>query len=314
MSQLTIYIDSGLTPRWNEWPKEPSKPGVMSHQEFFTEYYEDDLPKYRVALQKAKEEAIPFDDESGVRKLCYQNNKDKPLIKINSTIGEYWSEISHDSFVTIDYDGTVEVKEACNYDACTMEGACGDYCKIPVKVARLIPSKPNEVSPEVPDRSEKIYPTKPNNVVVQCCPHCNGELIIDIELQQYPDFKKFTLYDESIRTVSGSNTTPYVDKPDFEAMAKEWLISWDNDDKSRGQAFIAGMEKIWSDLYLPKVAEMQKKLDNAEGRFRDKEKEMDRLKELIHKESVENTGHFRKILELQSRIKELEEEIKTLKG
>lgn len=184
MSQLTIYIDSDLTPRWNEsWPKEPEFPLYMAEKykaTFRNEYY--------LALQKAKEEAIPF---SPVNDLldAFRANGSPLLVK--------------DSFVTIDYDGTVEVV--------TAETPCPDreeYAKKGTaclvnhfkKVARLLPSKPKEVSPEGPDRSEKIYPTKPNNVVVQCCPHCNGELIIDIELQQYP---------ESIRTVAGSNTTPY---------------------------------------------------------------------------------------------------------
>jgi hypothetical protein len=48
-----------------EVPVYPEKPGPMSHQEFFTEYYEDDLPAYNASLQRAKEQSIKVgnDDE-----------------------------------------------------------------------------------------------------------------------------------------------------------------------------------------------------------------------------------------------------------
>lgn len=185
MNKITIYIDANLTPRWNEFPDGSD----FVDQADDRSTYDD--KGYTEALQKAKEEAICFEDSKAVFALMLDQDKYK------------WSP-EPDSFVTIDYDGTVEVV--------TAETPCPDreeYAKKGTaclvnhfkKVARLLPSKPKEVSPEVPDRSEKIYPTKPNNVVVQCCPHCNGELIIDIELQQYP---------ESIRTVAGSNTTPYI--------------------------------------------------------------------------------------------------------
>ena len=52
-----IFLRDG---KWygNEFPEYPPKPGPMSHQEFFTEYYQDDLPKYRKEVETAKSTAL----------------------------------------------------------------------------------------------------------------------------------------------------------------------------------------------------------------------------------------------------------------
>lgn len=42
----------------SDFPEYPPKPGPMSHQEFFTEFYEDDLPKYHKAVSAAKASAV----------------------------------------------------------------------------------------------------------------------------------------------------------------------------------------------------------------------------------------------------------------
>jgi DNA-directed RNA polymerase subunit RPC12/RpoP len=46
----------------------------MSHQEFFTEYYEDDMPKYRAAVDKLKAEALEVVNPGEVY-FVYENTK-----------------------------------------------------------------------------------------------------------------------------------------------------------------------------------------------------------------------------------------------
>lgn len=52
-----LFLQSGKL-MCGEFPEYPPKPGPMSHQEFFTEFYEDDLPKYHKAVSAAKASAV----------------------------------------------------------------------------------------------------------------------------------------------------------------------------------------------------------------------------------------------------------------
>lgn len=59
-----------------EFPEYPTKPGPMSHQEFFKEYYEDDLPAYYKALKEAMQSAVEVapEDQELAEKLIYRTD------------------------------------------------------------------------------------------------------------------------------------------------------------------------------------------------------------------------------------------------
>lgn len=115
-----------------------------------------------------------FEDEKSVSQLIID---DKGLMR----------GLQREIFFTIDYDGTVEVVDACNYDCCTKNGAC-EHCQKPVKVARILPSKEEKATCKWNGNKDA----------------CGNETCWDLqECQGNPPLEK-----EEIK----------ADKPDFEAM------------------------------------------------------------------------------------------------
>lgn len=101
--KLTIYSDKDCTPRYNkEWPKEPN---IIDYGdgEYLTpiDHYTYDMEDYQEAIQKAKDESIPYDNKQQVEDLIAKKYYDGNLM---------W-QIQPDTFYSVDIPGKVEVVE-----------------------------------------------------------------------------------------------------------------------------------------------------------------------------------------------------------
>jgi hypothetical protein len=144
MNTLKIYYHEERGFLYSEnWPVYPTKPGPMSHQEFFTEYYEDDIPAYNKALVKAIEQAIEFEDQDFIRGIV------GGPAPINTGL-----------FYEIPLQG-VEVVEVLSpgwvpsyNDPSNIGGA---HNAEPMLVARLLPSTPDPVKEESQDIEFELW-------------------------------------------------------------------------------------------------------------------------------------------------------------
>lgn len=129
--KTTIYIDKNLVPRYspNGWPSIDDL-----CEEFQTsEAYFAEVKKHQEAIEKAKADSVPFDEESEKqfamwRHRHYKNQAIKPDAFIECEIGE------------------VEVVQICmkgscaQMDGCYADGMAGEFCAAR-KVARLKPAE-----------------------------------------------------------------------------------------------------------------------------------------------------------------------------
>jgi len=127
ISKLYITKDLEVTANTEGYPEEPIKPVSISHQEFFSEYYEDDLPMYYRTLKKRKQESIRFEDQEAIKKLA-----------LNET---GW--LTPDSFLTIpEIEVCVLNTEDCGEVNCT-----NPKCRVLRIVTSPEPQEEQELSP-----------------------------------------------------------------------------------------------------------------------------------------------------------------------
>src|SRR5687767_3804347 len=99
MKTLTVYCDKDLVFRWNEWPVEPvSNPS----KSWFNE-----LNKYKAALEVAKRESIPMEDQKEITGLVRKYNTDGNLL---------WG-FKPDTFYSFPFEGEGRIKVfGCEFD------------------------------------------------------------------------------------------------------------------------------------------------------------------------------------------------------
>lgn len=150
MKTLTVYCDKDLVFRWNEWPENNC---VLLPLEFFekeAEYklhvigYNDCFREYHTALELAKRESIPMEDQELAEKLIGEKcRKPKPF-----------DELRGDTFYSFPFEGEVERVVICDTCGVNDDSDCDIYkmeeCDFVSKeVARLTPSVPSESQEDI---------------------------------------------------------------------------------------------------------------------------------------------------------------------
>lgn len=93
MKTLTVYCDKDLVFRWNEWPDQLKQ--LNNH----SVAWENAANEYAAALELAKRESKPFEDQKEVTGLVRKYNTDGNLL---------WG-FKPDTFYSFPFDGEVEV-------------------------------------------------------------------------------------------------------------------------------------------------------------------------------------------------------------
>lgn len=145
-----IFLSSSGVLKVGEFPEYPSKPGLMSHQEFFTEYYEDDLPKYHKEVEAAKASAVEVPEmDSGKMNIAPTFNSGKMGYWYNGVVMQEGQLYDLPPGWTVEYGWQYKPNdqwEDCsrliyNEFTCSETKRQGDTTETR-KIARLVQSKP----------------------------------------------------------------------------------------------------------------------------------------------------------------------------